>query len=273
MIDLLNAGARGYITKGEAGDELLRAIRTVCEGRSYLSGGRRHGRRRPARQPWRLCRRATAHRARTSGAAAHRRGTEPRCRSASASIAASTVEVHRRNLMRKLDLHNVAELTRYASTAASVRATIPQRVLKPSRRPDYRETGSSNTANAVYAWKGSQPALAELRNEHPSDASSSSPTRAKWLSNSGPMPTVRSTPRKLLRAQLQRHTHAVLASAARSRKPVPIERKASRSNQTGLVLEQLGGYLQQVNEVVPGAQARCSTRQPPFRGLGLRCSR
>ena len=29
-------------------------------------------------------------------------------------IAASTVEVHRRNLMRKLDLHNVAELTRYA---------------------------------------------------------------------------------------------------------------------------------------------------------------
>ena len=30
------------------------------------------------------------------------------------SIAASTVEVHRRNIMRKLGLHNVAELTRYA---------------------------------------------------------------------------------------------------------------------------------------------------------------
>jgi two-component system NarL family response regulator len=29
-------------------------------------------------------------------------------------IAASTVDVHRRNLMRKLDLHNVVELTRYA---------------------------------------------------------------------------------------------------------------------------------------------------------------
>ncbi len=36
VTDLLAAGARGYITKGEAGDELLRAIRTVCEGRSYL---------------------------------------------------------------------------------------------------------------------------------------------------------------------------------------------------------------------------------------------
>ena len=29
-------------------------------------------------------------------------------------IAQSTVEVHRRNIMRKLGLHNVAELTRYA---------------------------------------------------------------------------------------------------------------------------------------------------------------
>ena len=28
-------------------------------------------------------------------------------------IAPSTVEVHRRNIMRKLDLHNVADLTRY----------------------------------------------------------------------------------------------------------------------------------------------------------------
>ena len=29
-------------------------------------------------------------------------------------VSTSTVETHRRNLMRKLDLHNVAELTRYA---------------------------------------------------------------------------------------------------------------------------------------------------------------
>ena len=29
------------------------------------------------------------------------------------SIAPSTVEVHRRNIMRKLDLHSIAELTRY----------------------------------------------------------------------------------------------------------------------------------------------------------------
>jgi two-component system NarL family response regulator len=29
-------------------------------------------------------------------------------------IAASTVDVHRRNIMRKLELHTVAELTKYA---------------------------------------------------------------------------------------------------------------------------------------------------------------
>ncbi len=29
-------------------------------------------------------------------------------------IATSTVDVHRRNIMRKLELHNVAELTTYA---------------------------------------------------------------------------------------------------------------------------------------------------------------
>jgi two-component system NarL family response regulator len=30
------------------------------------------------------------------------------------SMAASTVEVHRRNIMRKLDLHSVADLTKFA---------------------------------------------------------------------------------------------------------------------------------------------------------------
>jgi two-component system NarL family response regulator len=30
------------------------------------------------------------------------------------NIATSTVEVHRRNIMAKLDLHSVAELTKYA---------------------------------------------------------------------------------------------------------------------------------------------------------------
>jgi two-component system NarL family response regulator len=36
-------------------------------------------------------------------------------------IAASTVEVHRRNIMRKLKLHSVAELTRYVLSRESLK--------------------------------------------------------------------------------------------------------------------------------------------------------
>ena len=115
VIDLLDAGARGYITKAEAGDELVRAIHTVREGRTYLC-------------PDVAATVASALRDRGSLYAAAPRLTERERQVLQLiaegltslqigdrlHIAASTVDVHRRNLMRKLDLHNVAELTRYA---------------------------------------------------------------------------------------------------------------------------------------------------------------
>lgn len=115
VLDLLNAGAKGYVTKAEAGEELLRAIHTVQLGKTYLcpdvaatvasalldntprdiSMPRITAR---ERQVLQLI--AEGH---TSGRIAER-----------LHLAASTVEVHRRNIMRKLDLHSVAELTKYA---------------------------------------------------------------------------------------------------------------------------------------------------------------
>ena len=126
VIDLLSAGARGYITKAEAGDELLRAIRTVREGRTYLcpdvaatvadalrdrpglyaAPPRLTARERPVLQ--------LIAEGLTSVQIAER-----------LHIATSTVEVHRRNLMRKLDLHNVAELTRYSITSGISPAGMP----------------------------------------------------------------------------------------------------------------------------------------------------
>ncbi|MBP7467718.1 MAG: response regulator transcription factor [Thauera sp.] len=117
VIDLLDAGARGYITKAEAGDELVRAIHTVREGRTYLC-------------PDVAATVASALRDRGSLYAAAPRLTERERQVLQLiaegltsmqigdrlHIAASTVDVHRRNLMRKLDLHNVADLTRYAIT-------------------------------------------------------------------------------------------------------------------------------------------------------------
>ncbi len=115
VIDLLSAGAHGYVTKAEAGDELLRAIRVVRSGRTYLcpdvagnvasalvNDGGLH-----AARP-----RLTARERQVLQAIAE--GYTSAAIAAQLFVAASTVEVHRRNIMRKLGLHNVAELTRYA---------------------------------------------------------------------------------------------------------------------------------------------------------------
>jgi two-component system NarL family response regulator len=115
VTDMMKAGASGYVSKSEGGKELLRAIEAVSMNRTY----------------W--CPSATEALARTMNAA----GVDTRAVPAlgdrelqvlrlvadglsSAVIAArlqiapATVEVHRRNIMRKLDLHSAVELTRYA---------------------------------------------------------------------------------------------------------------------------------------------------------------
>ena len=123
VIDLLNAGARGYVTKADASDELLRAIHNVRQGRTYLcpdvagaiasalrfgTDAQASARQLTARERQVLQLIAEGH---TSARIADR-----------LHIAASTVEVHRRNIMRKLDLHNVADLTRYAIVNGICRA-------------------------------------------------------------------------------------------------------------------------------------------------------
>jgi two-component system NarL family response regulator len=113
-MDMMNAGASGYVTKGEAADELLRAISAVRKNRKYLCSDIAEavtGSMTPppnSTSPSQLGNRerqvlqlvAEGH---TSATIAER-----------LMIAPSTVEVHRRNLMRKLNLHKVADLTRYA---------------------------------------------------------------------------------------------------------------------------------------------------------------
>jgi len=115
VVQMLEAGARGYVVKSAGSEELLRGIRAVAQGETYLyaeaaaaivdslrkqslQGKQREILGRREREVLQLL--ASG---RTSGQIA-----------AALGIATSTVEVHRRNLMRKLDLHNVADLTRYA---------------------------------------------------------------------------------------------------------------------------------------------------------------
>lgn len=117
ILEMLDAGASGYVTKASAGDQLLRAIKAVHNGQKYFcplvataiahsqsvknghqeaSGASSLGTR--ERQVLQLV--AEGHSSTQISALLH--------------IAPSTVEVHRRNIMRKLDLHSVAELTKFA---------------------------------------------------------------------------------------------------------------------------------------------------------------
>lgn len=116
VLQMLDAGAGGYIVKSAGRDELLRGIRALAQGRTYLCPdvsaividsvrGKK-----PAEKPHgeRLGRRERE----VLQLLADGR-TSPEI-AVSLHIATSTVEVHRRNIMRKLDLHSVAELTKYA---------------------------------------------------------------------------------------------------------------------------------------------------------------
>jgi DNA-binding NarL/FixJ family response regulator len=116
ITQMLAAGASGYVVKSTDGEELLRAIRAVSQNGSYLCtevaavmvDSMRD--KTPAGEPegGRLGRRerevlALLANGKTSQEIASR-----------LFIATSTVIAHRRNISRKLGLHTVAELTKYA---------------------------------------------------------------------------------------------------------------------------------------------------------------
>lgn len=114
---MLDVGARGYIVKSAAGAELKQGIRSVVEGRSYLcaevaalvadSLRSRRSAQGPVEKP-------SLSRRETQVATLLAEGKTAPDIATQLHISPSTVDVHRRNLMRKLGLHNVVDLTRYA---------------------------------------------------------------------------------------------------------------------------------------------------------------
>lgn len=117
VLGMLDAGASGYVLKSAAYDELRRAVRAVSQGKDFLS-------------PEITQVVVDAH-VRASSRGDQASGTElaPREREivkllaegyTSSEIARllrispSTVDTHRRNIWRKLGVHSVAEVTKYA---------------------------------------------------------------------------------------------------------------------------------------------------------------
>lgn len=114
---ILEAGASAYVLKANAYDNLRSAIDAVGRGRSYLSP-----------EVTKAVIQASRGRAGLQ-ADPVRGGLSPREREVlqllaeglsspeiggRLFVATNTVETHRRNIMRKLDLHSVADLTKYA---------------------------------------------------------------------------------------------------------------------------------------------------------------
>jgi DNA-binding NarL/FixJ family response regulator len=111
------AGVRGYVLKSASGRELIGALRAVAQGKHYLSPE-------VTGAVMTLWDEAAANPSATGAGNLGKREKEVLkliaggLRSAAIarqmSITVSTVEAHRRNIMRKLQLHTAADLTRYA---------------------------------------------------------------------------------------------------------------------------------------------------------------
>jgi DNA-binding NarL/FixJ family response regulator len=133
---LFAAGALGYLTKRSAADELLQAIRVVNEGKSFLSRLIAHRLRRQSRhaflrsgnvgQPCPLTSREVG----VLQLIAEGLGNKQIADELDLSV--KTVEKHRQSVMNKLDIHDVAGLTRYAiSKGMSIKPHSKPRLIQP----------------------------------------------------------------------------------------------------------------------------------------------
>ena len=117
VIKMLKAGARGYLLKQAAFDELVRAMHLVVAGKAYLSPqiiG-------PVIDNY--VERLSADEESVGQTLTSRErkvlqllteGKSTREIAAILCLSGKTVDTHRRQIMNKLDLHSVAELTKYA---------------------------------------------------------------------------------------------------------------------------------------------------------------
>jgi DNA-binding NarL/FixJ family response regulator len=116
VLESVRAGAHGYLRKDSSPAEIRQAIHAVCAGDSFfsppvarhLAAAVQDGSERPAGS---LAALTARERDVLIGVASGRTNRET---AAALGISVRTVETHRDSLMRKLGIHTVAELTRFA---------------------------------------------------------------------------------------------------------------------------------------------------------------
>lgn len=114
-VEAINAGASGYVLKNEAGEELIKAIREVLDGRTYVTPSLWE----PVMHAVRARRKALG---KVDRLTARQRevlqllaeGKHPKEIAAILNVSHRTVEFHKYRIMDTLGLRSVAELARYA---------------------------------------------------------------------------------------------------------------------------------------------------------------
>ena len=132
LAECVEMGANGYILKESPAEQLLTALREVQRGGSYLSPRllsrlvddfRMQGRGGPMRQP-RFGTLTKREREILKMLAEGKSVKEIAC---GFDLSVKTVEAHKFNLMRKLDIHNKAQLVQYAIQKKIIR--LPELIL------------------------------------------------------------------------------------------------------------------------------------------------
>jgi DNA-binding NarL/FixJ family response regulator len=117
ILAALHAGAAGYLLKDAAFEELLLAVRSVLKGQTYLSPAIaglvvRASERRPSAKRELL--RHTISRREREVLQLLAEGKSTKQIAAALFVSVKTIETHRKQIMGKLNLHSIAELTKYA---------------------------------------------------------------------------------------------------------------------------------------------------------------
>ena len=118
LVEGMEVGASGYVLKDSPSQQLVAAVRDIWRGGSYLSPRMLsqlvddfRGRIKSANSPPRLARLTTREREVLKMLAEGNSVKEIACY---LNLSVKTVEAHKFNLMRKLDIHNKAQLVQYA---------------------------------------------------------------------------------------------------------------------------------------------------------------
>lgn len=118
LVEGMEVGASGYILKDSPAQQVVAAIRDVCRGGSYLSPRMLSQLvddfRTRKKSPTRLPRSATLTTREREVLKVLAEGSSVKEIAGDLNLSVKTIEAHKFNLMRKLDIHNKAQLVQYA---------------------------------------------------------------------------------------------------------------------------------------------------------------